>query len=194
METGVVVPAGGGSGTRAVSAPREEPVAADPAAVSAASLKLLVVVSGRPDRAALRAELRERVTATMEVRLVASPSVSPLEWLTDDEDAARVEAQELASMAIDLMPGQPELEPELVASNTAQAIEDSLRTFAADQVLIVLAGEEAGPSLELTRQLTDRGLPVTTIQIPSTLEWEPSTYFSIHEHRPLPHTRRMELT
>jgi hypothetical protein len=168
METDVVAGDGGGAGARVVSTAQEEPVAADPAAVSTASLKLLVVISGRPDRAALRAQLGERVTAEMEVRLVASPSVSPLEWLTDDEDAARDEAQELASMAIELLPGQPELEPELVASNTAQAVEDALGTFAADQVLIVLAGEEAGPSLELTRQLAERGLPVTTIQIPST--------------------------
>jgi hypothetical protein len=168
MEMDVVFPAGGSAGRRAVSTPEEETVAADPAAVSTASPKLLVVISGRPDRAALRAQLHERVTTDMEVRLVASPSVSPLEWLTDDEDAARDEAQELASLAIELMPGQPELEPALVASNTAQAVEDALRNFAADQVLILLAGEEAEPSLELTQQLTERGLPVTTIQIPST--------------------------
>jgi hypothetical protein len=152
-----------------VSTPQlEELVAAEPGAVSTASLKLLVVISGRPDRAALRVQLREWVTTDMELRLIASPSVSPLEWLTNDEDAARGEAQELASLAIDLMPWQSELEPEVGASSTLQAIEDALRTFAADQVLIVLAGQEAGPSLELIRQLTERGLPVRTLQVPCT--------------------------
>ena len=150
-----------------MSAPQpEQSVAAEPGAATA-PLKLLVVISGRPDRAALRAQLREWVTTGMELRLIASPSVSPLEWLTNDEDDARGEAQELASLAVSLMPWQPELEPEVGSSNTLQAIEDALGTFAADQVLIVLAGEEAGPSLELTRQLTERGLPVRTLRIPS---------------------------
>jgi hypothetical protein len=153
-----------------VSAPRGEVLVADGPAVTTASLKLLVVVSGRPDRAALRTQLREWVTTGMELRLIASPSVSPLEWLTNDEDGARGEAQKLASLAVSLMPWQAELEPEVGSSNTLQAIEDALGTFAADQVLIVLAGEEAAPTLELTRQLTERGLPVRTLQIPARPE------------------------
>jgi hypothetical protein len=150
-----------------VSTPPEEPLVVHGPGVETAPLKLLVVISGRPDRAALRAQLREWVTTGMELRLIASPSVSPLEWLTNDEDDARGEAEELASLAVSLMPWQPELEPEVGSSNTLQAIEDALGTFAADQVLIVLAGEEAGPGLELTRQLTERGLPVRTLQIPT---------------------------
>ncbi|HZQ64360.1 MAG TPA: hypothetical protein VFA66_03945 [Gaiellaceae bacterium] len=130
-------------------------------------LKLLVVISGRPDRKELCAQLHEWVTTGMELRLVASPSVSALEWLTNDEDASRNEAEELASLAINLMPWQVELESEVGSSNTLEAIEDALRTFRADQVLIVLAGEASGPTLELTRLLTERGLPVRTLRIAS---------------------------
>jgi hypothetical protein len=137
------------------------------AAAPPSLLKLLVVISGRPDHAALRAELQRWVTTEVELRLIASPSITALEWLTNDEDDARSEAQELASLALDLMPWQTELEPEVGSSNTLEAIDDVLRTFAADQVLIVLAGEDAGPSFELVRQLTERGLPVRTLEIPS---------------------------
>jgi hypothetical protein len=103
----------------------------------------------------------------MQVRVVASPSVSSLEWLTNDEDASRGEAQALADLAADAIVQGAEGEPGVGESDIALAVEDALRTFPADEVLVVLAGADEETGHDLMRKLTGLGLALRTLEVRS---------------------------
>ena len=130
--------------------------------------KLLVVVSGQPDSMVLRARLRDWVEPDTQVQVVVSPRLSRLEWLTNDDDAAQEEAQALAGQAGVATSVQAELEPLVGDSDTVQAIEDVLRSFAADEVLVVLTGEGDETADDLMKQVRELGIPLQTLEIPST--------------------------
>jgi recombination DNA repair RAD52 pathway protein len=130
--------------------------------------KVLVVVSGQPDSRALRARLEDWVKPDTQVQVVVSPQLSRLEWLTNAEDAAHEEAQELADEAGAATAQQAELEPQVGDSDTVQAIEDVLRTFAADEVLVVLTGKEDETAEALMKNVRELGIPLHTLEIPST--------------------------
>ena len=127
---------------------------------------MLVVVSGQPDPAFLRAQLQAWAKPDMRVRVVASPSLSPIAWLTNDEDAARDEAQVLANRAAEAIAPKADSTPRVGDADTGQAIEDALRSFPADEVLVVLAGED-GAGQELVREVDRLGLPVQVLEIRS---------------------------
>ncbi len=80
-----------------------------------------------------------------EVKIVASPAkLSPLQWLASDEDAARSDAAAAAADSARAVAGEAAVETEVGDSDPVQAIEDALRTFPADQVLVVTPpGDEA---------------------------------------------------
>jgi hypothetical protein len=96
--------------------------------------------------------LRERVRAhtgaeDAEVRVVAPASdVSPLEWLASDEDEAREEAAAKADKsARAVAPEARVTEAEVGDTDPVQAVEDALREFPADELLIVTRpGDQAG--------------------------------------------------
>ena len=96
--------------------------------------------------------LRERVRAhtgaeDAEVRVVAPASdVSPLEWLASDEDEAREEAAAKADeSARAVAPEARVTDAEVGDTDPVQAIEDALREFPADELLVVTRpGDEAG--------------------------------------------------
>jgi hypothetical protein len=73
----------------------------------------------------------------------------------------------LADLAADVMLQRPQREPEVGESDIAQAVDDALRTFAADEVLVVLAGEDEGAGQDLMGKLTGLGLPLNTLEVPS---------------------------
>lgn len=131
------------------------------------SRNLLVVVSGQPDPEILRAQLQEWIKPDMQVRVVASPSLSALAWLTNDEDTARGEANELANEAAEAISPEAELRTEVGDADTGQAIEDALQSFPADEVLIVLAGEDDSVGQELMLEVRQLGLPVQTLELRS---------------------------
>jgi hypothetical protein len=88
------------------------------------------------------------------VRIVAPPALGTLHWLVSDEDDARAEASDRAAAAADQLPdeavvGRGDGDP-------VQAVEDTLREFSADEILIV--GRPDDGSLEL--ELAGFGLPV----------------------------------
>lgn len=75
--------------------------------------------------------IRDHVGPGADVRLVSSPSLSFLPWVTNDDDA-RAEAEELTAeggRGLDLA-GPVELE--LGDSGPAQAVKDAVQTFPAD--------------------------------------------------------------
>jgi len=128
----------------------------------------LLVVTTVPDAGdAVRSRVLEHAGGEdAEIRVVApAADVSPLQWLANDEDAARAEAGEAAARTADAVGGA---EVEVGDSDPVKAIEDALRTFPADEVIVVTpAGEQANWLEEdAGRDAADRfSVPVTAIEL-----------------------------
>jgi hypothetical protein len=108
--------------------------------------RLLVVATAPVEESLLRERLREHAGPDAEVRVIAPASdLSPLQWLASDEDEARGEAAEIArSVGKTAEPEAGRVNAEVGDSDPVQAIEDALRQFPADEVLVVTRpGEEA---------------------------------------------------
>jgi hypothetical protein len=108
--------------------------------------RLLVVAIAPVEEALLRDRLREHAGPDAEVRVVAPASdLSPLQWLASDEDEARGEAAEIAREAEKAAePEAGHVEAGVGDVDPVQAIEDALRQFPADEVLVVTRpGDEA---------------------------------------------------
>jgi hypothetical protein len=106
--------------------------------------RILVVTTDASDTAAVREQVeRAAGDAAPEVRVVVpAAKLSPLRWLASDEDAAREHAAQEAAAAADALPGAAE--GEVGDPDPVQAVEDALRTFPADELVIATrAGEEA---------------------------------------------------
>jgi hypothetical protein len=102
--------------------------------------RLLVVTTGPVDEAVLRAEVAKELGGEeAEIKVVAPASgVSPLQWLASDEDRAREEAGAAAHKASEAAEaGGDVVEAEVGDPDPVQAIEDALRTFPADELLLV---------------------------------------------------------
>jgi hypothetical protein len=120
---------------------------------------VLVVLSDAVDADDLSHTLAAELDPDANIRVVGSPSLSPLEWLTNDEDDARREAV-----------GQSEIAAEAAGGKAAeapgdpvplQAAEDALRTFPADEVIVVApAGAEVDTSALAAAHVPVRQLTV----------------------------------
>lgn len=132
--------------------------------------RLLIVTTVPTDASLLRDQVREKTgDAEAEIRIVApTADVSPLQWLTSDEDQARAEAEEVAREAARAVEGEAAVETEVGDPDPVQAIEDALRTFPADEVIVVMrAGEEASwLEKDADAEALDRfGVPVTRLAV-----------------------------
>jgi hypothetical protein len=131
------------------------------------SRRLLVVTTVPAEGDVLRERVRAHAGAEdAEVRVVAPASdVSPLQWLASDEDEARDEAAAKAEeSARAVAPEARATEAEVGDTDPVQAIEDALRTFPADEVVVVTPpGEEANwLEKDTGAEARDRfGVPVT---------------------------------
>ena len=107
-----------------------------------------------------------------EIHVVAPASnISRLNWLTNAEDEAREDAQTLADDTADTVPTD-NVEALVGDSDPLQAIEDALRTFPADEVIIITLRDESATWLESGAAEEARhrfALPVTHL-IASTSE------------------------
>jgi len=109
--------------------------------------RLLVVATAPVEETVLRDRVREHAGDGAEVRIVAPASdLSPLQWLATDEDEARGEAADIARSAERALQSEAgRVETEVGDSDPVQAIEDALRQFPADEVIVVTrADDEAG--------------------------------------------------
>ena len=132
--------------------------------------RLLVVATAPVEEALLRDRLGEHAGPDAEVRVVAPASdLSPLQWLASDEDEARGEAAEIARTAERAAePGAGRVEAEVGDADPVQAIEDALRQFPADEVLVVTrSGDEANwLEQDTAEQASERfGVPVTRLVV-----------------------------
>jgi hypothetical protein len=130
--------------------------------------RLLLVMTTPVDDAALRRELGRRSGGVEpEVKVVVPTRISRLEWLTNDEDSARVDAEDLAEGVADRL-GAATSDSEAGDPDPVQAIEDALRTFEADEIVVVSRSEEDAGWLErgvYEERLERFGLPVSHLVV-----------------------------
>ena len=135
------------------------------------SPRRLLVVTTVPDagEAVRERVLRHAGEGETELRIVApAADVSPLQWLANDEDAARAEAADAASQTAAAVSGEARVETEVGDSDPVKAIEDALRTFPADEVIVVTPAGEKANWLESDAGADARDrfdVPVTAIEL-----------------------------
>lgn len=131
---------------------------------------MLVVTTAVADES----ELRDELAGADRVRVVApAAKISKLDWLTGAEDDARAEADRAAQTAAEAVLGQAAVEVDPTSQNTdaAQDVEDALRTFDADEIVVVTRAGEDKTWLEdeaLQRAVNESGVPVRHIELPQT--------------------------
>jgi hypothetical protein len=135
-----------------------------------ANKRVLVVTTASVQPDTLREEVLRHVgDEHAEVKIVAPASdVSRLQWLTNDEDEAREEAAEQAHQAAEAVEPAASVETEVGDSDPVQAVEDALRTFPADQIVIVTesGGENGWLEQDSAGAAYERfGLPVTQLSV-----------------------------
>jgi hypothetical protein len=108
----------------------------------------LVVTTANDPQEAVASLVREHAGEDAEVRVVAPASkISWLDWLTNDEDAARRDAAERAEVASGAAPAD-QVKAEVGDVDPLQAIEDALREFPADEVLVLTPPDQQAEWLE----------------------------------------------
>ena len=133
--------------------------------------RILVVTTAPVEGDALRERVREHAAGEeAELRVVATASdLSPLDWLATDEDQARGEAAERAAGVEDALAPEAEgVEAEVGDSDPVQAIEDALRTFPADELLLVTRPDDDAGWLEegaAAEALARFSVPVTHLVV-----------------------------
>ena len=132
--------------------------------------KLLVVATAPVEPGPLRDAVREHAGDEAEIRVVApAADVSPLQWLASDEDEAREKAAGVATEAAESVePEAARTDAEVGDTDPVQAIEDALRTFPADEVLVVTRSEDDASWLEQdsAEEARERfGVPVTRLTV-----------------------------
>ena len=133
-------------------------------------MKKVLVVSSVPDAPP---ELREALGGDVGEVKVVSPAVkqSRLQWLTNEEDDARTKAERTAEQVAQAVANEADhVEAEAGDSDPLLAVEDALRTFQADEIVVVLReGEKAswleeGAADTIAERFPD--VPVKTVEVP----------------------------
>jgi hypothetical protein len=106
----------------------------------------------------------------VELKVVATASdLSPLDWLANAEDDARSEAESRAvEVGRAVAPEADRVEAEVGDTDPVQAIEDALRTFAADELVLVTRRDDDAGWLEegtASEALARFNLPVTHLVV-----------------------------
>jgi GABA permease len=149
---------------------REQPVLQAPPPHPEGERRILVIANETVGGAELLSELRRRSEDVNERVLVVSPALnSPIRHWTSDEDGARAMAQERLERSLAAMRAAGiEASGEIGDSDPLQALEDAIRTFAPDE--LVLSTHPPGRSHWLERGLVENArerfaLPVTHVVV-----------------------------
>jgi len=110
--------------------------------------RFLVVITTEVADGVLRDLVRSRAGDDAEMLVIAPASeISRLDWLTNAEDDARTEAASLALKTAEATPTN-NVEARVGDSDPVKAIEDALREFPADEVLVVTRPDDDASWLE----------------------------------------------
>ena len=130
--------------------------------------RLLVVITTEVDDGVLRELVRSRAGDDAEMLVVAPASeISRLDWLTNAEDDARNEAASLAVRTAEATPTE-DVAARAGDSDPVKAIDDALRTFAADEILVVARPDDQAGWLEKGSGATAQArfsLPITRFTV-----------------------------
>ena len=131
--------------------------------------RLLVVITSEVPDDVLRGLVRGRAGDDAEMLVVAPASdISRLNWLTNAEDDARAQASAVAAKTAEATPTE-DVEARVGDSDPLKAIEDALRTFAADEILVVTRPDEQAGWLEEGSGAAAQSrfnLPVSRVAVP----------------------------
>jgi GABA permease len=130
---------------------------------------VLVVAIASVEETDVPREIRDLVErGQAEMRVVAPASdLSRLQWLANEEDEARAEAEDLADDAASALGAEDKPATEVGDPDPLKAIEDALRTFPADELVIVTPPDDKAGWLESgsADEALDRfRLPVTRVE------------------------------
>jgi len=148
---------------------REPPVKHAPAPSPPDEHRILVVANETVGGPELLAVVRERATAAAVVHVVCPALNSPLKTITSDDDAARVEAQRRLDASLASMRDSGlDVTGEVGDGDPVQAIEDAMRTFRPDE--LILSTHPEGRSKWLERGVVARAterfeLPLTHVVV-----------------------------
>jgi hypothetical protein len=130
--------------------------------------RLLVVATASVPEGDLRTSVRAHAGEDAELLVVAPAShISRLDWLTNADGDARTEAAERADELAEAAPTD-DVESRVGDSDPVKAIEDALRTFPADELVIVTLPDEDADWLErgsAETALNRFSLPVTHLVV-----------------------------
>ena len=132
-----------------------------------AGKKVLVVTTVAADES----ELRDELADADEIRIVApAAKVSWLGWLTNAEDDARREAEQAAAHVAEAVGGEAHVEVDQTSQNmdAAQDVSDALRTFPADEIVVLTRPGDDTSWLEdeAVRAAVDaHGIPVRHLEL-----------------------------
>ena len=126
--------------------------------------RILVVTTATVPQAGVEAVVRAHAGDDAELHVVAPASeISWLDRLTNAEDDARADAAERAELASEAAPGD-QAHGHVGDVDPLQAIEDALRMFGADEIVVLTAPNEEASWLEsgLGEKASERfAVPVT---------------------------------
>jgi len=132
---------------------------------AAMARRVLVVTTVPADDPALREELGDA-----EVRVVApAAKISKLDFLTNAEDDARAAATEAADRTAETLAETADVKVDRTSHDTeaAQAIDDALRNFAAEEIVVVTSADSTWLEDETVQASLDAtGLPVKRLELP----------------------------
>jgi hypothetical protein len=157
----------------------EAPIKQVPATHPPGPRRLLVVANETVGGAELLAELKRLVGGRSTEVLVVTPALnSPLRHWTSDEDGARAEASQRLDESLEVMRSAGmTVRGEIGDADPLQAIEDALRTFAPDE--LVISTHPEGRSHWLERGIVGGAkerfdLPVTHVVVDLEASAEPA--------------------
>jgi hypothetical protein len=110
--------------------------------------RILVVPTSKIGTDEINSAVGARFGENAEVRVIAPASgISRLDWLTNAEDDARADAADRATEVADALPTNA-TDAGVGDTDPLQAIEDALRTFDADEVVMIMRTDDEASWLE----------------------------------------------
>jgi hypothetical protein len=112
------------------------------------SRRVLVVATSSVPEAELHDRVRAHAGDEAELLVVVPASkISKLDWLTNAEDDARAEAAQRAEEVAEAVPGH-DVQTSVGDSDPVKAIEDALRDFPAEELIVLTRPDEEADWLE----------------------------------------------